>query len=211
MDVSLWFCAVCPCVWPSTCTLCVCSNSFCFPHCIPHPQQPPPLLLNLVPHVHSPALCLTSWHLPYSPCTASALASPHLSLLTFFSPVWVSRTETLLPNLLCSRVPGEECCSYPQWDMERENLSSSRKKEMLFCASAPSCLLSSFCCIPQGGWVNYAAANVQAPTMRRFLYCFHTKSLCKGDFGCTCTDAVQLNDKHEVCRWWSQSYNRKIS
>lgn len=86
--VSLWVI-----IQSSTCTLCVCSSSFCFPHCILHSQQPPPLLLYLVPHVHSPALCLPSWHLPYSPCISSALASPHLSLLTFFSPVWVSRTE----------------------------------------------------------------------------------------------------------------------
>lgn len=86
--VSLWVV-----MQSSTYTLCVCSNSFCFLHCIPHPQQPPPLLLTHVPRVHSPGLCITAWHLPYSLCIRSALASPHLSLLTFFSPVWVSRTE----------------------------------------------------------------------------------------------------------------------
>lgn len=66
----------------STCTLCVYSNFFCFPHCKLHSQQPPPLLLNLVPHVHSLSLCLTSWHLPYSP--AYLLLLPHH--ICHFSP-----------------------------------------------------------------------------------------------------------------------------
>lgn len=48
-------------------------------------------------------------------------------------------------------------------------------------------------------------------TCRIFLYCFHTENLCKKDFGCTTADADQPNGNHEVCRWWSQGCNWKIS
>lgn len=184
----------------STCTLCVCNNSFCFLHCILHPQKPPPLLLTLVPHIHSPGLCLTFRHLPYSPCIPSALTSPHLSLLTF--------------SLLSESVGQRDTPAYPAMQQGNRGrllqLSTVRhgkgkpqqqqEKERLFCASAPSWLLS-FPLLHHTGWVGkLCSCKVQAPT-RGFLYCFHTKSLCKRDFGCTCTDADQLNDNHEVCTW----------
>lgn len=212
MDVSLCFCSVCLCAWscshPPAPSVSVATPSASFT-AYPTPSN---LLLcfSLLCHIFIP------WSLPHLVTPTLQPLHSFCSYLTIsvtshiLSPVWVSRTE---------RHSCLSCYAVGYWGRLLQ-LSTVRhgkgkhqqqqEKEVLFCASAPSWLLS-FPLLHHTGWVGkQCSCKVQPPT-RGFLYCFHTKSLCKRDFGCTCTDADQLNDNHEVCTWWLQNYNRKIS
>lgn len=217
MDISLCCCAVWPCGWsrshPPVPSVSLASLSAFFT-AYPHPQQPPSLLLTLVPHVHSPALCLTSWHLPYCLAAYLLLLPPHTFHLPPFFPPILFLSDAIgqrgTPCLTCYAAGSQwKCGCYPQGCMVKKNLCDTREKGMLVCPLP--LFAAAWFFLPLNDELRNCKWCRLYPTFRRFLYCFHTKSLCKRDFGCTSTDADQLNDSCVVCRWWSQSHNRKIS
>lgn len=88
----------------STCTLCVCSNSFCCLHCIPHPQQPPPrspLYFSLLCHVFI-ILVFSSPPDTYPTAPAYLLLLPHHTChFSPFSPLSEAAGQRDALSLTC--------------------------------------------------------------------------------------------------------------
>lgn len=160
-----------------------------------------PLCFSLLCHVFI-ILVFSSPPDTYPTAPAYLLLLPHHTChFSPFSPLSEAAGQRDTLSLTCYAADYQGKSAAATQSETRKGKTSATAEKGNYILSVCSILIALLILLHPMGRVGKLCSCKGTGTIRRFLYLFRMESLCKRDFGCTSTDADQLNDNHEVCRW----------